>query len=211
MAIKQPETLSRADFDQAVVRLRLNVSELAKETGVPRTYLSEFRNGDRQLRPEHQAKLRDYFEGKGVEFESPKDDNQPPAVDPKAPHPRLAVGTVCFFPIRPDLDDARVHSVMQEIDRNDKLIAELLDKKATRAAAFVGKGEYSDETQSAGRELFALCAANYMLVRYLTGTDSPLAQPAKQNSLGAVLLETMREGVERAGIEIPTSPEAVDA
>lgn len=211
MPIKQPETLSRADFDQAVVRLRLNVSELAKETGIPRTYLSEFRNGDRQLRPEHQAKLRDYFEGKGVEFEGSKGEGQPPAADPKAPHPRLAVGAVCFFPVRADLDDARVRTVMQEIDRNDKRIAELLDKKATRAAAFGGKGEYSDETQAAGRELFALCSANYMLVRYLTGTDNPLARPTKQNSLGAILLETMREGVERAGIEIAASPEEAEA
>ena len=211
MPIKQTENLSRADFDQAVVHLRLNVSELAKETGIPRTYLSEFRNGDRQLRPEHQAKLRDYFEGKGVEFESPKGEGQPPAADPKAPHPRLAVGTVCFFPIRPDLDDARVHSVMQEIDRNDKRIAELFAMEATRTAAFIGDGDYSDETQGAGRELFALCSANYMLVRYLTGTDNPLAQPIEQKSLGAILLETMREGVERAGIELATSPEEAEA
>ena len=69
MAIKQPKILSRQDFDQAIIRLRLSVSEVAKETNVPRAYLTEFRNGDRQLRPEHLAKLRDYFESKGVEFE----------------------------------------------------------------------------------------------------------------------------------------------
>lgn len=70
MAIKQTETLSRADFDEAMVRQRLNVSEVARDTGIPRTYLSEFRNGDRKLRPEMLAKLRDYFESKGVEFAS---------------------------------------------------------------------------------------------------------------------------------------------
>lgn len=68
MAIQQTEFLSRQDFDEAVVRLRLNVTEIAKELGIPRTYLSEFRNGDRRLRPEQLAKLLDYFQSKGVEF-----------------------------------------------------------------------------------------------------------------------------------------------
>jgi len=52
MPVTQTEVLSRADFDEAVVKLRANVSEIAKETGIPRTYLSEFRHGDRKLRPE---------------------------------------------------------------------------------------------------------------------------------------------------------------
>lgn len=61
MALKETESLSRADFDAAVVRLRLNVSEIAKEVGIPRTYLSEFRNGDRKLRPENLARSSRLF------------------------------------------------------------------------------------------------------------------------------------------------------
>src|SRR5882672_6584719 len=100
MAIKKTEVLSRADFDEAVVKLRLNVSEVAKETGVPRTYLSEFRNGDRKLRPEHQAKLRDYFEDKGIEFDD--DDTDDDGDDASAsPHPRVKTTSAprCYFPI----------------------------------------------------------------------------------------------------------------
>ncbi len=89
MAIKQPNILTRQEFDQAMVHLRLNVSEVSRETSIPRTYISEFRNGDRQLRPENLAKLRDYFEGKGLEFDNePEPDNlteqAPIAAPPKA-------------------------------------------------------------------------------------------------------------------------------
>src|SRR5262245_22133867 len=115
MPIKQSEVLSRADFDEAVVRLRLNISEISKATGIPRTYLSEFRNGDRRLRPEHLGKLRDFFEERGVKFDSTPDPDAAPKLSSllageapdreaeaaQSPHPRLrAVERVrCYFPV----------------------------------------------------------------------------------------------------------------
>lgn len=211
MAIKQQGPITRQDFEDALESLRVSVAEVARDTAIPRSYLSELRNHGTPLRRDFAEKLKTYFEGKGIEFDSKgsrggSDSRDQPSDITKTPHPRLSVGAVCFFPIRADLSDERVRAAMQEIDRDDKRIAELLVIEATREAAFVGEGEYSEETQEAGRELFALCAANYMLVRYLTGTDNPLAQPIGQDRLGAILLETMREGIERAGIEIATSP-----
>lgn len=148
MAIKRQEVLSRADFDQAVVHLRLNISEIAKATGVPRTYLSEFRNGDRKLRPENLAKLRDYFEGQGVEFDdAPPVDAVPALQDPLAiaPHSAVAVSTVCHFPVRADLGRAEVRDVLIEMERNDARIFELFTKKARRAW---GDGESFEDFSS---------------------------------------------------------------
>lgn len=198
MPIKEPETLSRADFDQAVVRLRLNVSTIAKELSIPRSYLSEFRNGDRTLRPETLAKLRDYFESKGIVFEDE------PAADPEddaheSPHPRLTVGTVCHFPVRGELAPELVRATVTEIDRNDARAAEILKRKVTRR--LVSDESYSKETDGDIRELFALFGANWTLLRYLTGIKNPLAAPAEQDTINQVLLDTIRESLERAGIE----------
>jgi len=207
MPIKQPVVLSRADFDQAVVSLRLNVSEIAKVVGIPRTYLSEFRNGDRKLRPEHQAKLRDFFEEKGVEFEDePGDgDRGPRAPQPgtESPHPRVAVTEVLYLPIRVEIDEDRVRDVFTEIGRNDKRIAELSNRKVKRDG-----GEIAAGSQDEVRELFALLAANYVFVRYLTGTDSPLEKAPKKSTLQEVLLDTILESVERAGVRREESEEA---
>jgi len=37
MAIKQPKILTRQELDQAMVHLRLNTSEVSRETNIPRT------------------------------------------------------------------------------------------------------------------------------------------------------------------------------
>ena len=182
--------------------LGITQAQLAEQVGVSLSYIKRFETDRESGGLKFQQKLVDFFTSRKISLDDMTDE----ILSSKAPHPRLAVGTVCFFPIRPDLDEARVRAVMQELDRNDERIVKLFAMEATRAPAFVGEGEYSDETQAAGRELFALCAANYMLVRYLTGTDNPLARSADKNSLGALLLEAMREGIERAGIEIATSP-----
>lgn len=60
--------LSRQDFEDAVAAVNMTLAEIAKQTGVNRQYLSEFKCGDRNLRAETLQKLRDFFESKGVEF-----------------------------------------------------------------------------------------------------------------------------------------------
>jgi transcriptional regulator with XRE-family HTH domain len=60
--------LTREDFEDAVSAINITLADLAKQTGINRQYLSEFKCGDRNLRPEHLKKLRDFFESQGVEF-----------------------------------------------------------------------------------------------------------------------------------------------
>lgn len=68
MAIKQQPVLTKQDFESALVTLRLSVSEVSRESGIPRHIVSHFRNYGDGLKPEQSAKLRDFFESKGVEF-----------------------------------------------------------------------------------------------------------------------------------------------
>jgi hypothetical protein len=77
MAIKQQPAFSKEDFESAIINLRLSVSEVSRESGVPRHIVSHFRNYGDGLKPEQAAKLRDFFESNGVEF---TDEEEAPAV-----------------------------------------------------------------------------------------------------------------------------------
>lgn len=205
MPIKQPEILSRADFDQAVVTLRLNVSDVAKETGVPRTYLSEFRNGDRKLRPEHQAKLKDYFEGKGIEFENAAGgERTTEAAGAASPHPRLrATQSVrCFFPVDEQIPDDVVAHTMDLLEENDVRLAALFAQKADRDKALFGDDEFSDETKAALQEAFTLLAENYVLFRMLRGWRAFNVKAASEGPdvIRGVMVDTFRARLEEAGL-----------
>lgn len=203
MTIKQPEILSRADFDQAVVTLRLNVSDVAKETGIPRTYLSEFRNGDRRLRPEHQAKLRDFFESKGVEFEN-AGERVAESTDVVAPHPRLraAQSVRCFFPVDEQIPDDVVARTMDLLEENDVRLAALFAQKAELNKALFGDDEFSDEAKAALQEAFALLAENYVLFRMLRGWRAFNVKAATDGPdvIRKVMLDTFRARLEEAGL-----------
>ena len=60
--------LARDDFTAALAATGLMLSEVAKESGIHRNYLSEFRAGTRNLQAVALKRLRGYFESKGVEF-----------------------------------------------------------------------------------------------------------------------------------------------
>lgn len=87
MAIKQQQTLTKDDFEAALVTLRLSVSEVSRESGIPRHVVSHFRNYGDGLKPEQAAKLRDWLESKGVEFTNEKEPAEPsqPTVEQPAP------------------------------------------------------------------------------------------------------------------------------
>ena len=68
MAIKNQPILTKEDFEAALIELRLSVSEVSRESGLPRHIISHFRGYGDGLKPEQAAKLRGYFESKGIEF-----------------------------------------------------------------------------------------------------------------------------------------------
>jgi hypothetical protein len=90
MAIKQQHVLTKQDFEAALVTLRLSVSEVARETGIPRHVVSHFRNYSDGMKPEQLAKLRDYLEDKGVEFADEAEipaASKPPGEQPSTQQP----------------------------------------------------------------------------------------------------------------------------
>ena len=207
MAIKHPEPLSRADFDEAMVRLRISVSEVAKETGIPRTYLSEFRNGDRKLRPENLAKLRDYFESKGVEFadEPANDAGQGDAsAKPATPNARMvAVQSVRFcFPIADNVPDDVVAKVMDQIEEGDARLVALFKTKVDRNSGLFGDGDFTEEFSASLQEAFAILAANYILFRQLRGWSAFGVKPVTEDpqTLRDVLFGTFNQVLTEAGL-----------
>jgi hypothetical protein len=174
MPIKKPDTLTRYDLDQAVIALRLNISEVAKDTGVPRTYISEFRNGNRRLLPEHQAKLRDYFEGMGVEFiGEPEPSGTLPAATQQTDSPTLtdpegiqrAVLAIRHLAIDPAITREQAEAILEKIAANDREAGELLQEKA-ESGVF---SDWSEATDAMLKGVFGLFAANYVLLRHLQG------------------------------------------
>jgi len=178
MAIKKTEILSRADFGEAVVTLRLNVSEIAKETGIPRTYLSEFRNGDRKLRPEHQAKLRDYFEAHGVVFEDSKEPDTENGAAPAAPIGKVHGGALPFpapafhCPVAADLKPEHVKAISARLEAVTRRIAELLPKPlAYDSGVLIRSDEPTEESHAEHAALVGLLAEEAILRRRLEGRD----------------------------------------
>jgi hypothetical protein len=87
MAIKQQSTLTKEDFEAALVTLRLSVSEVSRESGIPRHVVSHYRNYGDGLKPEQAAKLRDWLESKGVEFTDEQQTPQPTGEQPSNQQP----------------------------------------------------------------------------------------------------------------------------
>jgi transcriptional regulator with XRE-family HTH domain len=218
MAIKQAEPLSRADFDEAMVRLRLSVSEVAKETGIPRTYLSEYRNGDRKLRPENLAKLRDYFEAKGIEFDDPEPTSAEPPEVPAGkgitPHPRLvAVQSVRFcFPLAESVPDDVVAKVMDQIEEGDARLLALFKENIERESGLFGPGDFTDEFTAMLQEAFSILASNYVLSRMLRGWTAFGVKPVTDDpkTLRDVLAETFAPILTDAGLFAPQASEAAE-
>lgn len=77
--------LSKEDFEDAVAAVNMTLADIAKQTGVNRQYLSEFKCGDRNLRAEMRQKLRDFFESRGVEFVGAEEIEDDEDADPDAP------------------------------------------------------------------------------------------------------------------------------
>jgi transcriptional regulator with XRE-family HTH domain len=205
MAIKKTEILSLADFNQAVVKLRLNVTEVAKELGIPRTYLSEFRNGDRVLRPEQLAKIRDYFETKGIEFDDEKKPTTPDAAPGIASlNPQLSVGLKVehYFPLSNNIADEVIREAMFIMDENDARLAVLLQTKLERESVLFGEGDLTEETKAALQETFALLAGNYITFRMLRGWRALNVQPSteKPETVRDMILQTFMQPLVDAGL-----------
>lgn len=196
MPLKKKTVLSRDDFREALDSNQISINRIAKATGIPRSYISEFLSIGRPLKPEQLKAIREFLEGEGVEFEDAPDEDAPVASLP----PSLAVANICHFPIRPDrVEEAK--AVLAEIDRNDVRIAELLDMRAGREDSWGGNGELTAEADELLRELFALLGANYMLFRHLTLEKSPLSHGKDEKTVRSAMVDLLKAHFDSAGVQ----------
>lgn len=217
MAIKTPSILSREDYNQAQVTLGLTYSEIAKDTGLPRQYLSEYRAGTRNLVPEHQRKLRNYFEDKGIAFESGETANPATPIAlrpaPDAPHPSLGaqIVTEYFFPIDNRLPDTVIESSMDFIETTDDKLIALGALKLGRNEGMFGLGEdegFDEKTAEALQDAIMNMAAGYLVFMLARGGWSSFTREQTDGNpvtLRDQLYQSFRPALEAAGlIEIAT-------
>lgn len=213
MAIKQQPVLNKEDFEAALITLRLSVSEVARESGIPRHVVSHFRNYGDGLKPEQAAKLRDFLESKGVEFtveaEAPAS-TQPSTVASPSPRLDASLKVEYFFPLSNNIPDEVIGNAMDIMEENDARLAVLLKAKAEREQGFFGDGELTEETEAALQETFALLAGNYVIFRMLRGWRAFNQPPADENSktVRDMLLETFKQPLIDAGLIEPDAKPA---
>ena len=187
MAIKTAPILTREDYNEAQVTLGLTYAEVAKETGLPRQYLSEFRSGTRNLLPEHQRKLRSHFEDRGIVFEDYEDEEKPPHLsgpivqahaetngvppeeaaaiaDLKASPTLRSTSFACLhFAISPNIPASDLMKIIRQMEENETQLEELLGKEAKEAGLFGLGSQWDGETEADLQEAISLMAANFVL------------------------------------------------
>ncbi|TAN76327.1 MAG: hypothetical protein EPN14_08025 [Gallionella sp.] len=221
MAIKQQPILTQEDFEAALVTLRLSVSEVSRESGIPRHIVSHFRNYGDGLKPEQAAKLRDYFVERGVEFTEDEGltDQKGQAPTIASLHPQLGVGIqqVHHFPISSNIPDEVIRDAMYIMDENDARLMLLLQNKLERDEGFFGDGELTEETKATLQEAFALLAGNYITFRLLRGWPALNVQPTseKPQTVRDMILQTFMQPLVDAGLivapEQTEKPETAEA
>lgn len=200
MAIKKQSILTKEDFEEALVELRLSVSEVSRESGLPRHIISHFRNYGDGLKPEQTAKLRDYFESKGVEFTDDEDaasENTPATVNQPFALPEEGLtrrGVIAFrhFFIDERLTDEQIEEAARRFEDNYGQVAELLghDLKTELAS-----DDYDEDTEDKLRELWGLLAGLGVLVLHMQGRFVVNFMPSenKPKTVGDLLTSVYRE------------------
>lgn len=228
MAIKQPTVLTKEDFEQALITLCLSISEVARETGIPRHVVSHFRNYSDGMKPEQVAKLRSYLESKGVEFTDKKETpaskqstgEQPSSQQPlKLPYilsddgltQRTALACRHFF-----VDERLTEDQLKEAG---KRIEESFNQAKELMGVELGSGfvdDYDEDTDTKLRELWGHLARIGLVSLHLQGrilvNQDRLSveedRPAPK-TFGDLLSDTYRDAV--AGLSANDQPEQAEA
>jgi hypothetical protein len=209
MAIKKQPVLTKEDFEAALVTLRLSVSEVSRESGLPRRIISHFRNYGDGLKPEQAAKLRDYFEAKGVEFTEDNETTPERAANTQgeqsatitSPSPRLDAGLKVeyFFPISNAIPDDAIGNAMDIMEEADARLLVLLKTKIERESGIFSEGELTKETKANLQEVFALMAGNYLVFRMLRGWRAFNVKPTteKPETVRDMIFDTLQTAPDR--------------
>lgn len=174
--------LTRGDFTAALAATGLMLSVVAKESGVHRNYLSEFRAGTRNLQTAALKQLRDYFESKGIVFtedegvELDDADGLVQGVPQVFPIPRISVAI--GRELEPDERDAAVAELDKIVMNNDRMMAISVEYED----GFFGDGGITESSQRLHEELRTGLVAEAVYRRVLDGSFEARHQEARSET-----------------------------
>lgn len=183
--------LTRDDFTAALSATGLMLSEVARESGVHRNYLSEFRAGTRNLQTTALKRLREYFESKGVAFteeEGVELDDADDVSQASQVFPIPSVSVAIGRELDPDERDAAVAELDKIVRSNDRLMDFPIE---------YDDGEMTDASQRLHGELRSGLVDEAIYRRVLDGSfdvrqhETPASTHAEElanGSLGALIL-----------------------
>lgn len=206
MPLKQRNTITKADFEEALDYLGSSISEVAKQTNIPRAYLSDLKNRNVRLRREHEDKLRTFLEDQGVEFES---DEAPPgrrsSAAASSPHPSVEVTQVVRRSLALDDEqdnDAIAAALDSQADR-DAQLSQLLSVTVERSEGLMfGPGDLKKSCKQSLDEARRLLAESYLVVGILRGLRGFKVTDSKEEpqTLGALLAKEYEAALSAAGL-----------
>lgn len=171
--------LTRDDFSAALAATGLMLSAVAKESGVHRNYLSEFRAGTRNLQTAVLKRLRDYFESKGVAFTEDEgvelDDADELGQGVQQVFPISSISVAIGRELAPDERDAAVAELDKIVRNNDRLMAAAVEY----ADSFLGDGGMTEAAQRLHEELRTGLVAEAVYRRVLDGSFEARYQEAR--------------------------------
>ncbi|MDD2894107.1 MAG: hypothetical protein PHF20_09290 [Halothiobacillaceae bacterium] len=208
MAIKQNQHLSQEDFEAALASQRLSVSQVARDTGIPRHIVSHFRNYGDGMKPDQLATLREYLEGLGVEFTDDAESHPAPATPQGLRLPTILsddgltqrTALVCrHFFIDERISDEQIEEGGERIQESFERAQELLDVKLESRTFSDG---YDEETETKLRELWGHLARIGLVCLHMQGRvlldQTRFANPAPGSepiTLGDLLFNTYRDAL----------------
>jgi transcriptional regulator with XRE-family HTH domain len=171
MATSQKKGVTPEQLQQLSKDLNLTVASIADGTGLSKAYISEFRSGTRNLSAPQQAQLRSYLDEQCQLKEAvfPEDDE-----DDKAGQQLVkGLGGMIQRVTRPaillsdEIPKAQAEKLLNLIEGNRLKVRDILAGEFQSGGLF--GGEFSDETEEAIRQTFALLALNYVAILMLQG------------------------------------------
>jgi transcriptional regulator with XRE-family HTH domain len=166
-------TITHSQSREARRELSLSQADVASALGFNRAYLSEFENGNySRLTKSQTKKLRDFYTAKAEEARANGDDIELDLSEPDEPAAVPEVRTFAadglLFRAAENVSAEKIAKTRAAIRQNDELLKTLLVTRVVRDTALFGRGEPDADTQAVFSEAFALLAANYLLLRFVT-------------------------------------------